>query len=63
MESITADDCVFKLTRGESTLVVAIVVDDILMAGNDEELRQEYFKFMRQFFEVSDDGDLNFYLG
>eukprot|EP00961_Rhodomonas_salina_P255881 3457913-Rhodomonas_salina.1 len=33
MESITADDCVFKLTCRESTLVVAIVVNDILPYG------------------------------
>eukprot|EP00961_Rhodomonas_salina_P282381 3815704-Rhodomonas_salina.1 len=63
MESITADDCVFKLTRWKSVLVVAIIVDDILMTGNDEGLRQEYFEFMQQFFKVSDNGDLNFYLG
>eukprot|EP00961_Rhodomonas_salina_P268725 3631492-Rhodomonas_salina.1 len=63
MTSITSDDCVFSIRRGESVLIVAIVVDDVLMIENDESLRQEQYAFMHGFFEVSDDRDLKYYLG
>eukprot|EP00961_Rhodomonas_salina_P103596 1393804-Rhodomonas_salina.1 len=63
MTSITSDYCVFSIKRGDSVLIVAIVVDDVLMIGNDESLRQEWYTFMRGFFEVSDDCDLKYYLG
>eukprot|EP00961_Rhodomonas_salina_P073447 987278-Rhodomonas_salina.1 len=43
MELMTADDCVFKIQKGSSILIVAIVVDDALMIGNDEALRQQWF--------------------
>ena len=33
------------------------------MIGNDEALRQQWFDYMREFFEVSDDGELKYYLG
>eukprot|EP00961_Rhodomonas_salina_P288361 3896625-Rhodomonas_salina.1 len=33
------------------------------MIGNDESLRQEWYAFMSGFFEVSDYGDLKYYLG
>eukprot|EP00961_Rhodomonas_salina_P091400 1230789-Rhodomonas_salina.1 len=63
MTSITSDDCVFSIKQGDSVLIVAIVVDDVLMIGNNESLRQEWYTFMHGFFKVSDDGDLKYYLG
>jgi hypothetical protein len=65
MVSMTADDCIFAMKDDStgSVLVIAIVVDDVLMIGNNEALRQCWFQFMRGFFEVSDDGDLHHYLG
>eukprot|EP00961_Rhodomonas_salina_P155231 2090821-Rhodomonas_salina.1 len=63
MTSMTADDCVFKIQSGKSILIVAIVADDVLMIGNDESLRQKWFDFMCCHFEVSDDGELKYYLG
>eukprot|EP00961_Rhodomonas_salina_P264848 3579796-Rhodomonas_salina.2 len=42
---------------------MAIVVDDVLMIENDESLLQKWFDFMHGHFEVSDDGELNCYLG
>eukprot|EP00961_Rhodomonas_salina_P183629 2478559-Rhodomonas_salina.1 len=60
---MTADDCVFKIQTGKSILIVAIVVDDVLMIGNNEALRQKWFDVMRGHFEVSDEGELKYYLG
>eukprot|EP00961_Rhodomonas_salina_P206231 2783921-Rhodomonas_salina.3 len=34
MTSITSDDCVFSIKRGDSVLIVAIVVDDVSDYGN-----------------------------
>eukprot|EP00961_Rhodomonas_salina_P159557 2148696-Rhodomonas_salina.1 len=52
MTSITSDDCVFSIRQGGSVLIAAIVVDDVLMIGNDESLRQEWYAFMHGFFET-----------
>eukprot|EP00961_Rhodomonas_salina_P127113 1713482-Rhodomonas_salina.1 len=47
MTLVTADDCVFMIKKGKSVLIVAIVVNDVLMVGNDESLRQQWFTFMQ----------------
>ncbi len=38
--------------------MIAIVVDDVLQATNDEALQMEWLTNMLEFFTVSDDGDL-----
>jgi len=63
MTSITADDCVFSVRRGNSILICAIVVDDVLQITNDDSLRKEWLNYMRDFFEVTDEGPLKWYLG
>eukprot|EP00961_Rhodomonas_salina_P151306 2036860-Rhodomonas_salina.2 len=64
MESITPDDCVFRLTTKDgSVLIIVIVVDDVLIIGNSNELRNKWFAFMNKSFEVTDDCDLKYYLG
>jgi len=63
MKPVTHDDCTFVIRRGKEVLIVAIVVDDCLMVGNSEKLRQQWFTYMNDFFTVSDDGQLNWYLG
>mmetsp|Transcript_46824 Transcript_46824/g.95765 ORF Transcript_46824/g.95765 Transcript_46824/m.95765 type:complete len:1109 (-) Transcript_46824:511-3837(-) len=63
MEAVTHDDCVYSITRGKEVLIVAIVVDDCLMVGNSEALRLDWLKYMNKDFIVSDDGDLQWYLG
>jgi len=68
MEALTDDDTAWIVTRKKangqkSTLIIAVVVDDCLMATDDEELRQEWLAFMQEHFQVSDDGDLEWFLG
>ena len=41
MVPATDDDCVFIVLCRESVLVIAIVVDDILQATNDEQLQMK----------------------
>ena len=67
MTAITDDNTVFRVikdVKGVSReLIVAIVVDDCMMTGDSEELRLEWVEFMRGFFELTYDGDLQWYLG
>mmetsp|Transcript_18521 Transcript_18521/g.37617 ORF Transcript_18521/g.37617 Transcript_18521/m.37617 type:complete len:1118 (-) Transcript_18521:723-4076(-) len=63
MTAITDDDCCFYRKRGDSILICVIVVDDVLQITNDENLRLEWLSYMRDFFKVSDDGPLKWYLG
>eukprot|EP00961_Rhodomonas_salina_P037456 503314-Rhodomonas_salina.1 len=52
----TSDECVFVLRKGTSVLIFCTVVDDILQVGNDPELLQEAFAYLRKFYTVTDDG-------
>jgi len=68
MVPITDDDTIFRVKKTdkdgkERELIVAIVVDDCMMTGDSEELRLEWVEFMRGFFELTYDGDLQYYLG
>lgn len=68
MTVVTDDNTVFCVMRPDSKgvqrkLVVAIVVDDCLMTGNSEELCLEWVEFMRGFFKLTCNCDLNLYLG
>jgi len=68
MTSVTHDDCVFTIRRGpkgpnEKVLIVAVVVDDCLIACNCPALKAEWLSYMNEFFELSDDGPLKYYLG
>ena len=67
MEAITDDNTVFRVVKDvkgvKRELIVAIVVDDCMMTGDSEELRLEWVEFMRGFFELTYDGDLQWYLG
>ncbi len=62
MEPITADNCMFRIREGQSILIVAIVVDNVIMVGNNEVLLQRWFTSMNEFFTVSDNSNLKNYL-
>ena len=40
MHTVTHDNCVFRIKVGEEVLIIAIVIDECLMIGNSEPLRQ-----------------------
>lgn len=66
--AVTSDNCMFKIERAGrdgkiKTLVALIVVDNCLMATDDEELRQDFLKFLREEYTVTDDGELDYFLG
>mmetsp|Transcript_68603 Transcript_68603/g.143115 ORF Transcript_68603/g.143115 Transcript_68603/m.143115 type:complete len:1720 (-) Transcript_68603:7252-12411(-) len=58
------DDCtIFKLTRNYETILLSLFVDDGLCAINSESLYQDFLADLRTKFELSYQGDLNWYLG
>eukprot|EP00961_Rhodomonas_salina_P099063 1332584-Rhodomonas_salina.1 len=63
MTAVTSDDCVWTITRGNSVLHIVIVVDDFLQATNDESLRQEFIAHLRTDYTVTEDGDIDYFLG
>lgn len=63
MLPITDDNCLMIKRTGESVLVIATVVDDCILAGNDAGLKDELLKFLQSKYTVSLLGDLNWFLG
>ncbi|KAL8133800.1 hypothetical protein AgCh_009024 [Apium graveolens] len=51
-----------KIEAGE-ILIVALYVDDLLMTGTNEEVIKKFKKQMAEHFEMSDLGNLSYYLG
>eukprot|EP00961_Rhodomonas_salina_P071220 956670-Rhodomonas_salina.1 len=60
---VTSDECMFRFTKGNSVLIILIVVDDVLSATNDNEFRRAFLDFLRTEFVVTDDKCFNFFLG
>ncbi len=63
MVPATDDDCVFIVRHNTSLLGVAKVIDDMLQATNDERLQMEWLTCIQEFFTVSNNCDLKWYLG
>eukprot|EP00961_Rhodomonas_salina_P274194 3704436-Rhodomonas_salina.1 len=55
-KSVTDDDCVWKLKHGNSELIVATVVDDMIQVTNDDALLKEFNDFLRSRFTITDNG-------
>lgn len=62
-KAVTSDDCMFTITCGDDVLHIVIVVDDILQATINEEFRKEFIVHLRTSFDVSEDGELDYFLG
>jgi len=57
------DTTLFLKTKGEHLLIVQVYVDDIIFGETHENLCNEFSKMMRNEFEMSMMGELNFFLG
>ncbi|GJW63596.1 zinc finger, CCHC-type containing protein [Tanacetum coccineum] len=58
------DQAVYKLQSKNTTLIIGVYVDDIIVTGSSEKLIQEFKSIdMNSIFEMSDLGKLNYYLG
>jgi len=62
-KAIDDDGTIFKLTRGRESIVLSLFVDDGLCATNSDALYQEFIRDLKGKFELSDQGDLSWYLG
>ena len=60
---IGADGVIFKLTRGGKQIILSLYVDDGLCATDSPELYAEFLADLRKRFDLSDQGELNWYLG
>eukprot|EP00286_Rhodomonas_abbreviata_P014033 CAMPEP_0181339602 /NCGR_PEP_ID=MMETSP1101-20121128/29358_1 /TAXON_ID=46948 /ORGANISM="Rhodomonas abbreviata, Strain Caron Lab Isolate" /LENGTH=1796 /DNA_ID=CAMNT_0023450611 /DNA_START=148 /DNA_END=5539 /DNA_ORIENTATION=+ len=61
--AIDDDGTIFKLTRGRETVLLSLFVDDGLCATNSQALYDDFLRDLKGKFELSDQGDLSWYLG
>ena len=57
------DPCIYILQSGGETFIIAVYVDDIILAGNTSESIQTFIKGIADKFEVSDMGRLHHFVG
>lgn len=57
------DHTLFIKREGERQIMVSIYVDDLIFAGNDDSLLEEFKQSMKQEFEMTDLGLMRFFLG
>lgn len=57
------DHTLFIKREGEKYIIVSIYDDDLISAGNDELLLEEFKQSMMQEFEMTDLGLMRFFLG
>jgi transposase InsO family protein len=62
LKETRADSCVFISKKNKQLLIVAIFVDDGLIAATDNELVNDLVRFLKENFETKE-GDLNQFLG
>eukprot|EP00961_Rhodomonas_salina_P008049 109247-Rhodomonas_salina.2 len=60
---INEDGTIFKLTRCKESIILSLFVDDGLCATNSESLYQYFLRDLRNKYDLSNQGDLSFYLG
>jgi len=62
-KAIDDDGTIFKLTLGRESILLSLFVDDGLCATNSQSLYEDFLKDLKGKFELSDQGDLSWYLG
>jgi len=63
LEPASEDECIFVKKRGDSILIVATVVDDMLEITNDDELLREFNAYLEKHFIITDNGPMEWFLG
>ena len=59
----TNDPCIYTLNSGGDVIILAVYVDDIILAGKSTEKIQQIIKEIANRFDVKDMGELNYFLG
>ena len=62
-KSVVDDDTLMMIRKDNSILAIATVVDDCVIACNDNELRNDFMIHISSIFHVKDLGALNWFLG
>eukprot|EP00961_Rhodomonas_salina_P146753 1975827-Rhodomonas_salina.1 len=70
-KAASADECVLVYREpmegandgSESVLVILTVVDDLLEVGNDQRLLRRVLDHLKQYFQLTEDGEIDFFLG
>ena len=57
------DRCIYMLNSGGEIVIIAVYVDDIIIAEKTEEVVQQYIKEIAEKFDVTDMGTLHHFLG
>ena len=56
------DPCIYVLNSGGEIVIIAVYIDDIIIAGNTEEIVQQYIKEIAEKFDMTDMGTLHHFL-
>lgn len=62
-KAASEDNCVFVYKRGESTLIIATVVDDMIQVSDSKELIDEFNSHIKKSFIITDNGQVKLFLG
>mmetsp|Transcript_62037 Transcript_62037/g.128353 ORF Transcript_62037/g.128353 Transcript_62037/m.128353 type:complete len:246 (-) Transcript_62037:1563-2300(-) len=63
MQPAVDEETVFVTTVKGRKLIVVMFVDDIIVIHNDDQLFKRFLKHLQSKFEITDEGDLQWYLG
>ena len=58
-----SDECLFIYRKGKDLLIMAVYVDDLIMADNNPKLRKEIADALKKEYEMDDIGKLEWFLG
>ena len=62
-EKCPTEHAVYKKTAGAECLILCVYVDDLIFTGNSERLFSEFKKAMFSEFEMTDKGEMSYFLG
>ena len=57
------DPCIYVLNSGGEIVIIAVYIDDIIIAGKTKEIIQQWIKEITEKFYVTDMGTLHHFLG
>ena len=63
LKPLSSDPCVYTPNYGKITIIVAIYVDDLIVASNHEKKLQQLQANLKKSFDMKDLGKINYYLG
>ena len=57
------DPCIYILNSGEEIFIIAVYVDDIILAGKTSECNQKFINAIAEKFDITDMGKLDHFVG